>query len=136
MGDRLAIIDISRKVGGAVPLFRGELGPHLTQCRLPRHLPPYQVASVPCLFGGSGAEVYLRTKWHLNPSNRLATTGSGRKLGAVPLLGRGAGSPSDTVWPGRRPISVPSFIFIHPTVWPQYANVTDRQDRQTGQSAV
>jgi len=25
---------------------------------------------------------------------------------------------------------MPSFILIHPTVWPQYTNVTDRQDRQ------
>jgi len=24
---------------------------------------------------------------------------------------------------------MPSFILIHPTVWPQYTNVTDRQDR-------
>ena len=24
---------------------------------------------------------------------------------------------------------MPSFIFIHPTVWPQYTNVQDRQDR-------
>ena len=47
MGDRLATIDMGRKLGG-VPLFsRGgaELGPHLTQCRLGRGLPPYQVAS-------------------------------------------------------------------------------------------
>jgi len=28
---------------------------------------------------------------------------------------------------------VPSFILIHPTVWPQCTNVTDGQDRQTGQ---
>jgi len=29
---------------------------------------------------------------------------------------------------------MPSFILIHPTVWPQYINVTDRQtDRQAGQ---
>jgi len=28
---------------------------------------------------------------------------------------------------------VPSFILIRPIVWPQYANVTDRQDRQTEQ---
>jgi len=31
---------------------------------------------------------------------------------------------------------MPSFTLIHPTVWPQYTNVTDRQagqDRQTGQ---
>ena len=33
--------------------FREELGPRLIQCRL--------------------AEAYLRTKWHLDPSNRLAT---------------------------------------------------------------
>jgi len=26
---------------------------------------------------------------------------------------------------------MPSFILISPTVWPQYTNVTDRQDRQT-----
>jgi len=27
---------------------------------------------------------------------------------------------------------MPSFILIHPTVWPQYTNVTERQtDRQT-----
>jgi len=31
--------------GAAVPLSRGELGPHLTQCGLGRGLPPYQVAS-------------------------------------------------------------------------------------------
>jgi len=24
---------------------------------------------------------------------------------------------------------MPSVILIHPTVWPQYTNVTDRQDR-------
>jgi len=43
------------------------------------------------------------------------------------------------MWPGPRPTSMPSFILIHPTVWPQYTNVTgranrqDREDRQTGQ---
>jgi len=47
MGDRLATIDMGRKVeGAAVPLsVGGELGPNLTQCRLDRGLPPYQVAS-------------------------------------------------------------------------------------------
>ena len=38
----------------------------------------------------------------------------------------GAGSLSNTVWPGPRPTSVPSGILIHPTVWPHYAK-TDRQ---------
>jgi len=33
------------------------------------------------------AEAYLHTKWHLDPSSRLATTDTGQKLGAVPLLG-------------------------------------------------
>ena len=38
-------------------------------------------------------EAYLRTKWHLDTSSRLATIGMGRKLGAAPLtqsrLGQG-----------------------------------------------
>ena len=47
-----------------------------------------------------------------------------------------AGSPSNTVLPGPRPTSMPSFILIHPTFWPQYTNVTDRtgQDTQTWQT--
>jgi len=44
---------------------------------------------------------------------------------AVPLLVGGAGS--DTMSPGARPTSVPSGNLIHPIVWPQYTNVTDRQ---------
>jgi len=43
-GDRLATIDMCRKVGGLLCPFRGEQGPHLTN-----------VAWV---------EAYLRTKWH------------------------------------------------------------------------
>jgi len=46
MGDRLATIDIGRKVGGLLCIFPwGKLGPHLTQCGLGRGLPPYQLAS-------------------------------------------------------------------------------------------
>jgi len=101
---------MGRKVGAAVSPFWVELGLHLTQCRL--------------------VYAYLRTKWHINPSSRLATTNMGRKLaeGCGPL--RGAGFPSNTVWPGPMPTCVSSFIVIHPTVWKQYTNVTDRQDRQ------
>jgi len=40
------------------PFFEGELGLHLTQCRLSQGLPP--------------------SKWHLDPSSRLATTDIGR----------------------------------------------------------
>jgi len=58
---------MGRKIG-VCPIFgMGELGPHLTQCRL--------------------VEAYLPTKWHLDPSIHLATTDMGLKLGvgAVPL---------------------------------------------------
>jgi len=63
----------AQKCRAAVPLSVGELGPYLTQCG-------------------------LRTKSHVDPSSRLATTDMGRKLDgegkAVTLLGGGgAGSP-------------------------------------------
>jgi len=48
MGDRLATVDMDRKLRGCyIPLFLGggEAGPHLTQCRLGLGLPLYQVAS-------------------------------------------------------------------------------------------
>jgi len=47
MGDRFATIDIVRKegVGLLCPFPWVELGPHLTQRRVGRGLPPYQVAS-------------------------------------------------------------------------------------------
>jgi len=45
MGDRLATLDMGRKVAGGVPLsMGGELqGPHLAHCRLRRGLPSYKV---------------------------------------------------------------------------------------------
>ena len=49
----------------------------------------------------------------------------------VNIFGWGAGSPSNTVWLWPRPISVPSFILINPTDWPQYTNVTDRQTERS-----
>jgi len=52
MGDRLATIDMGRKLGeGAVPLLGGAWS-HLTQC--------------------GGAEAYHHAKFHLDTSNRLA----------------------------------------------------------------
>ena len=61
---------------------------------------------------------------------------SGKFGRAVSLLGRIARSVSNTMWPGPRPTSVPSGILIHPTVWPQYTNVTGRQTGQIGQTTV
>jgi len=50
MGDCLATKDMGQKVGMAAvtvlcPFSWGELGPHLTQCRLGQGPPLYQVAS-------------------------------------------------------------------------------------------
>jgi len=46
MGDRLAHNrHYPKSEEDVVPLSVGELGPHLTQCRLSQGLPPYQVAS-------------------------------------------------------------------------------------------
>ena len=61
--------------------------------------------------------------------DRLATIDMGRKAGPAVTLSVGrAGSPSNTISLG--PTSVPSVILIHPTVWLQYTNVIDRQNRQ------
>jgi len=57
-----------------------------------RHRPKTDGRAVP-LFGGGDwhnvawVEAYLRTKWHLYPSSRLATTNMSQNLGAVSLLG-------------------------------------------------
>jgi len=91
-----------------------------------RHGPKRGWAAVPLPRGeGAGspsntmivawAEVYFRTKWHLDPSSRLTTTDMGRNLGAPPPFGgRGAGSPSNIMSLGLRPTSLPSGILIYP----------------------
>ena len=112
MGDHLVIIDTGRKVGAAVSPFWGRgAGSHLTQCGLGRGLPSFQVASGSIeVFGHKTRAEY----WEV-----------------VPLWEKGAGCPCNTMWPGPKPTSTPSFIFIHSTVWSQYSNVTDRTNRQT-----
>jgi len=62
---------MGRKLGAVrlCSLFgEGELGPHLAQC--------------------GQDEIYLRTKWHLDPSSRcrLATIDMGRKLGGAVVV--------------------------------------------------
>jgi len=54
----------------------------------------------------------------------------GRKLGWLCPFGEGSWAPSNRMWPGSRPTCVTSCILIRPTVWPQYTNITDRQERQ------
>jgi len=64
--------------------------------------------------------------------HRFATIHIGQKLGDCAPFG---GSPSNTMSPRPRPTSLPSAVLIHPTVWSQYTNVTDRQtDRQRSNS--
>ena len=60
MGDRMATIDIAQKLGGCAPNIRGR-------------------SCIPMLHNVAWAEAYLRTKWYLDPSSHLATTGMGRK---------------------------------------------------------
>ena len=52
-----------------------------------------------------------------------------------PFLG-GAGFPSNNVACAEayQSTTMPSFMLIHPTVWPHYTNVTHKTDRQTGQT--
>ena len=73
---------------------------------------------VPIEHNAAWAEVYLHTKWHLDPPSRL-TTIHGPKSGrgaAVPLWGREMGPHLTQLSPWPRPISVPSGILIQPPV--------------------
>jgi len=114
MGDRLATIDMGRKMLCPFP-WGSCMGPRLTKCRLIRGLPPYQV--------------------YPDLSSRLATIDVGQKVRWVlcPFL-LGSLVPSNILWPGPRPscsyLRTISGILIRPTVWPYYSNVTDWQDRQ------
>jgi len=116
MGDRLATVDMGPKVGGCCAPFRG--GGYGSPSKTMWHGPRY--TSLP-----SGTLIHPAV-WHNR--HRLELGGEA----VSPFFGggraRGAGSPSNTMWPASRPISVPSGILIHPTVWPQYTDVTDRID--------
>ena len=64
--------------------------------------------------------------------DRLFTKDMGRKLGGglCPLWEEG-GSPCNTKWA----TFIPSGILIHPSVWPQYTNVTDRTGQRETERA-
>ena len=117
--NRLATTYMGQKLGVCAPFIWGRAGSHLTQCGL-----------------SQGAKALLHTKWHFDPSNRLATIDMGQNVGGccAPFLERGAGSPCNAMSPGPRPTALPGGILIHPAVWPQYTNVTDRTDRQRSHS--
>jgi len=98
------------KIEGLCSLFgEGAMGPHVTQCRL-------------------GWEAYLPTKWHLDPSSHWPQKIWAENWGLC-LFGEGEQGPHLIRCGQGRAHLHASFILIHPTVWPQYTNVTDRQDR-------
>jgi len=144
MGDRLVTIDMGRKLGrGSVPYgeeagspcntiwpwLRPSFVPNgilIHPAVWPQHMPKLgglcPLSWVCIKHNVARAEAYLLTKWQPDPSSRLATIVMGRKVGGglCLILGRVAGSPSSTVWPGLKPTSISSSILIHPDVWLQH----------------
>ena len=115
--NRLATIDMGRKLGTMPPFWGGDLGPHLVQCGLGRGLPPYQVTSWSmqpfcnnrhglkigsCAPLGGGelgphltqcgqvwlSEAYPHAKFYLDPSNCLATIHQCHKRRRSSSIGR------------------------------------------------
>ena len=73
-------------------------------------------------------------KWSVKRTNKGSAVAKMGDLARAKCAKKWGGAvfPSNNVAGAEaRPISVPSGILIHPTVWPQYTNVTDRtgQDR-------
>ena len=91
----------AEKMGLLCP-FGAELGPGLTQCGLGRGLLLYQVVSSSIqLLGHNRHEPKTGGLMHpaVSPQEKWA-----ENRGALPtVLGRGAGSPFSTMWPGPRP---------------------------------
>ena len=72
---------------GAMPLLRrGELGPHLTPCRRKLRVCPFLRGELENVVW---AGAYLHTKWHRDPSSRLATIHRTKTAGLLcPVLWR------------------------------------------------
>jgi len=145
MGDRLATIDMGRQEGGCCSPFGGGAGspsnilwpgprstsvpsgilihptvwPQQTSWAKNWGLCPFGHGWVPIKHNAVWAEVYLPTKWRLDPST-LWPQYMGRKVGAavLPFLGKGSWSSCNRMPSGPRSSSVPSGILIHPAVWP------------------
>ena len=99
--------------------------PHLvTAPEIPQN---YYAASQRCVVCRSVTTVSLATR--AQQSLRWATVpeqmGRGGLLYPFPWVEIGPNY--NTMSPGPRPTSVRNGILIHPTIWPQYTNVTDRR---------
>ena len=78
------------------------------------------------------AEVYFRTKWHLDPSSRLTTTDMGRKLGVTePPFGEGELGPHLTQYGRGRGLYLHAKFHLDPSI--RLATI-HQCHRQTGQT--
>ena len=134
MGDRLATIDVGRKVGATVPLSVGELGLRLRQCLLGRGLRSYQVASSSIQPLGHNHRNINQRLWPQQTWAVVYTASVKRESGGYCApFSAGAGFLSNTMCPGPVSTSVLSGILIHPTVG--HTNVTDRAEQDNSQLA-
>jgi len=67
-----------------------------------------------CVVSSNKSSAVAEMGDHLATIDMCRRVGRGCCGGCVPT-----GSPSNTVWPGPRPTSLPSGILIHQTIWPQ-----------------
>jgi len=127
MDDRLATIDMGRKVAAAVLLSVGELRPN-------------QGRSKKFILGGYNFLLHDTTVLYTSSLTTSAAISAQNNFQGLILGGyiyryiprRYAPGPNLTQCRhGPKPTSISSGILIHPAVWPQYTNVTDRTDRTT-----
>ena len=62
----------------------------------------------------------IRVKQELSMGDRGHNRHGSKRGGGCCAPFAGAGTSSNTMWPGRRSTSVPSGVIIHPDVWSQY----------------
>jgi len=136
MGDRLATIDMRRKLGAA-PSNTKSPRPRPTSIPSGILIHPFvwpqrtwakNWEAVPLLEGElsshltqsrPGREAYLRTKWHIDPSSRFSHNRHGPKIGGCAPFLDGELRPHLTQSPWPRPIAVSSGVLILAAVWPQ-----------------
>jgi len=105
VGNRLATIDRSLKLGvGAVPLFEGGAG---SPCNTmwPGTRPTFVPSGI-LVHPAVWSNETCAENWGGLPLPKGGT-------GCAPF-GRGAASPSNTMWPGPKPVSVPTGVLIDP----------------------
>jgi len=116
---------MGRKLKGFAPLGESELCPHLTQCRLGRGLYPLSSGIL------IHPAVWTHWKWTADYTDAGKAVNFESGEAAVSLSVEGAGSPSNTVWPRPRPISLHAKFYLGPFNRLATIHQRHRQDRQT-----